>query len=226
MSRIFAILAASFAVAAALARAGGAQTGILPPECYSTSRHLELPVQPSSPERSNWLKIVSALLEPYSRFIDDTSAVSPVRDSLGALMRQDSAAVEWALAELATSPDVASRSTAISASHWYARYFGSARPILHFLQESGDDWYRSLALGAISRAPSAAEQGIIFAYACDAAWMLGTLRADRAYRRWAWDQGADLHWPFELRYLLDDAVRLLSGRQREIVQRLQSKVAM
>ena len=93
----------------------------------------------------------------------------------------DSTTVEWALARLATDPSLTGRYIAGLAAQGYRRLSGRPLLILAGLESNRSQDLPFDGLSAIRALETPAQEAVVFRYACDAAWLLLSLRSDRMY---------------------------------------------
>lgn len=150
----------------------------LPPACYAMDRAVydrEPPIPlVQEPALSDWPDRVGRAL----RLPGHSSIIT-----LDSLLRRDSTAVLWALAYLAGDAvhtryaTLADKMAAVAA---YRRISGRPGPILYILSRLHNDVSRPMAVQAIRRPVGAKAEGVLFAYACDALWLLSNWYADSA----------------------------------------------
>jgi hypothetical protein len=181
----------------------------------------ELVAAQSHPECNAPIELRARVTRPRlaGAFVDSVSAIIQKRDSIGAtvvvrerlhaLLKRDSAATTWALARIIGDADGFASDLAGVAAGTYRRLRLPAEPILVELLGKGDDTRQGLALGAIERLATSAEDSVVLALACDASTVVRALASPA-------DPCQGPHWSFDRNLTLRRSRRVLLEARRLI----------
>lgn len=138
--------------------------------------------------------------------------------AIDSIWKQDSSAVEWALADVMGDAWSTSESEAILAGLTYAAYSGRSEPLLMASVINASPARQLIAMRAVHRPISQRAELQVLRIACDAAWLLRTMKSDSTY--WLPPLPA---WAYRQEDLMFEGYRLMSDERRAAVKPYFSK---
>ena len=200
---------------AALVVTSALRAQTIPADCYRVARHREgamlLAAAPAVAQRLRPLLVGVNIDDPRP-----TRADARIR----ALWKQDSTAVESALAGLIADP-LSGADVVANAAAWYRTLSGRPMPLLAEMDGVTGLRRRLNALASVQALATADDAARTYAMACDAGWLLVQLEHDPQYARILW-HGGGAEWPGLAANILREAERLLPAAYRPAIAQLRA----